>query len=46
VADLAEIAELLRKTAENSQKLYKKHIEHTAALAATRKDPGEILRPR
>ncbi|RKK68678.1 hypothetical protein BFJ69_g13423 [Fusarium oxysporum] len=46
VADLAEIAELLGKTAEYSQKLYKEHIEHTQALVATRKDPGEILRPR
>ncbi|KAH7471513.1 hypothetical protein FOMA001_g13026 [Fusarium oxysporum f. sp. matthiolae] len=46
VADLAEIAESLGKTAENSQKLYKEHIEHTQALVATGKDPGEILRPR
>ncbi|EWZ28053.1 hypothetical protein FOZG_18237 [Fusarium oxysporum Fo47] len=46
VADLAEIAESLRRTAKNSQKLYKEHIKHTAALAATGKDPREILRPR
>ncbi|EWZ34055.1 hypothetical protein FOZG_12071 [Fusarium oxysporum Fo47] len=45
VADLAEIAELLRKTAKNSQKLYREHIKHTAALTATGKDPREILRP-
>ncbi|SCO87743.1 uncharacterized protein FRV6_11870 [Fusarium oxysporum] len=29
VADLAEIAESLGKTAEHSQKLYKEYIEHT-----------------
>ncbi|EXA29319.1 hypothetical protein FOVG_19178 [Fusarium oxysporum f. sp. pisi HDV247] len=29
VADLAEIAESLGKTAEHSQKLYKEHIEYT-----------------
>lgn len=46
VADLAEIAESLGKTAKHSQKLYKEHIEYTQALVATGKDPGEILRPR
>ncbi|EXK32611.1 hypothetical protein FOMG_11505 [Fusarium oxysporum f. sp. melonis 26406] len=45
VADLAEIADLLGKIAKNSQKLYKEYIKYTAALAATGKDPGEILRP-
>ncbi|PTD09279.1 hypothetical protein FCULG_00007537, partial [Fusarium culmorum] len=34
------------KIEELKGKLYKEHIEHTAALAATRKDPGEILKPR
>ncbi|CZS80735.1 unnamed protein product [Fusarium graminearum] len=46
VANLADIAQGLGEQAERSQKLYKEHIEHTAALAATGKDPGEILRPR
>ncbi|KAL9572139.1 hypothetical protein ACKAV7_003717 [Fusarium commune] len=46
VTDLAGIAEALGKEAEKSQKLYKEHIEHTQALVATGKDPGEILRPR
>ncbi|EXM14625.1 hypothetical protein FOTG_16994 [Fusarium oxysporum f. sp. vasinfectum 25433] len=41
--ELQEITESLRKTAENSQKLYKEHIEHTQALIATGKDPREIL---
>ncbi|GKU10828.1 unnamed protein product, partial [Fusarium langsethiae] len=46
VNDIASLAEKLGIEAENSQRLYKEHIEHTAALAATGKDPGEILRPR
>ncbi|EWY79385.1 hypothetical protein FOYG_17463 [Fusarium oxysporum NRRL 32931] len=45
VANLAEIADSLGKTAEKSQKLYKEYIKYTVALAATRKDPREILRP-
>ncbi|EWY96163.1 hypothetical protein FOYG_04977 [Fusarium oxysporum NRRL 32931] len=35
-----------RIEALEKKKLYKEYIEHTAALAATGKDPGEILRPR
>ncbi|RFN43434.1 gag polyprotein, partial [Fusarium flagelliforme] len=46
VTNIAGIAENLGKEAEKSQRLYKEHIEHTAALALTGKDPGEILRPR
>ncbi|UZP43481.1 hypothetical protein NXS19_011293 [Fusarium pseudograminearum] len=46
VSNIANLAENLSKEAEKSQQLYKEHIEHTAALAATRKDPGEILKPR
>jgi hypothetical protein len=46
IAELTGIAEGLGKQAETSQRLYKEYIEHTAALAATGKDPGEILRPR
>jgi hypothetical protein len=46
VAELAGIAKGLGKQAETSQRLYKEHIEHTAALAAMGKDPGEILKPR
>ncbi|KAJ0128322.1 Ankyrin-1 [Fusarium oxysporum f. sp. albedinis] len=34
-----------KNNAKIAQKLYKEHIEHTAALTATGKDPGEILRP-
>jgi hypothetical protein len=43
---VSDIAEALGKDADNSRRLYKEHIEHTAALTATGKDPGEILRPR
>ncbi|WXC44437.1 hypothetical protein QX201_004171 [Fusarium graminearum] len=46
VAHIADIADNLGKEAEKSQMLYKEHIEHTAALAITGKDPGEILKPR
>ena len=46
VANIANIAEGLGQQAERSQQLYREHIEHTAALTATGKDPGEILRPR
>ncbi|GKU10638.1 unnamed protein product [Fusarium langsethiae] len=46
VNEIANLAEKLGIEAKNSQRLYKEHIEHTAALAATGKDPGEILRPR
>ncbi|PNP61356.1 hypothetical protein FNYG_13915 [Fusarium nygamai] len=46
VADLTNLAGALGAEAEKSQKLYREHIEHTAALVATGKDPGEILRPR
>ncbi|KAM0539749.1 hypothetical protein ACHAO7_011875, partial [Fusarium culmorum] len=45
VSNIANLAENLSKEAEKSQQLYKEHIEHTAALTATRKDPGEILKP-
>ncbi|PTD02799.1 hypothetical protein FCULG_00008994, partial [Fusarium culmorum] len=34
------------KIKELKGKLYKEHIEHTAALTATGKDLGEILKPR
>lgn len=43
---VASLAEALGMDADNTRKLYKEHIEHTAALTATGKDPGEILRPR
>ncbi|RFN43824.1 hypothetical protein FIE12Z_11940 [Fusarium flagelliforme] len=43
VTNIAGIAENLGKEAEKSQRLYKEYIEHTAALALTGKDPGEIL---
>ncbi|RFN43553.1 gag polyprotein [Fusarium flagelliforme] len=46
VAHVTNLAEGLGKEAEKSQNLYREHIEHTAALAANGKDPGEILRPR
>ena len=46
VTKLTDLAEALGAEAEKSQKLYKEHIEHTQALVATGKDPGEILRPR
>ncbi|KAF4419060.1 hypothetical protein FACUT_11590 [Fusarium acutatum] len=46
VTNLTNLAESLRTEAEKSQKLYREHIEHTAALVATGKDPREILRPR
>jgi hypothetical protein len=40
------IAKALGEDAKKSRQLYREHIEHTAALTATGKDPGEILRPR
>ncbi|UZP43480.1 hypothetical protein NXS19_011292 [Fusarium pseudograminearum] len=46
VSNIANLAENLGKEAEKSQQLYKEHIEYTAALAATGKDPGEILKLR
>ncbi|KAF5975342.1 gag poly [Fusarium coicis] len=46
VANLTNLGEALGAEAEKSQKLYRNHIEHTTALVATGKDPGEILRPR
>ncbi|CEI70973.1 unnamed protein product [Fusarium venenatum] len=46
VGNLTSIAKGLGEEAEKTQRLYKEHIEHTATLVATGKDPGEILRPR
>ncbi|PTD01179.1 hypothetical protein FCULG_00012703, partial [Fusarium culmorum] len=40
VSNIANLAKNL------SKELYKEHIKYTAALAATRKDLGEILKPR
>ncbi|KAG4266524.1 hypothetical protein FPRO03_01808 [Fusarium proliferatum] len=45
VTELTGLAKALRAKAEKSQKLYREHIKHTAALAITGKDPREILRP-
>ena len=46
LTNLREMSNLLGQETEGNKKMYREHIEHTAALTASGKDPGEVLKPR